>query len=323
MRKIVKIQLLLILVSMVMFSCLKDEWAENQAEHDKKMEELKIEYGIDETMAIGDNIYLKPLEQEPYPGAEPPEYDDVVIVDYIGRDYDGNVFDVSYVDVAVDNDVYRNDFIYGPARLYVNYTRLGFQKAIQEMTPKERAIMLIPGDQWDGYWNPVVYDVTLYKVIEDIETYNNEQLALYLDSLGISTSDLLPESDGIWAKDFSGRLENGLSFGDTVILSLHGYYVEADTTYMNSFPGRQFFPISNSGDTLIYAYGEEFFPVTYAVNEAVKYMLIGDTADIVAKDDYGYDDTGFAHPYTGEFIIPPDMPLHYTLQLIDTILVGN
>ncbi len=323
MQKIVKIQFLLILVSMFMFSCLKDEWAENQAEHDRKMEELKVEYGLDESMEIGDNIYLKPLELEPYPEALPPEYDDIVLVDYIGRDYDGNVFDVSYANVAVDNNVYRDDYIYGPVRLYVNYTRLGFQKAIQEMTPKERAIILIPGDQWDGYWNPVVYDVTLYKVIEDIEEYNNEQLALYLDSLGISASDLLPGSEGIWAAGFSTRTENDLSFGDTVLLTLHGYYVEADTTYMNDFPGRQFFPISNSGDTVLYVYDEEIFPVTYAVNEAVKYMELYETADIVARDDYGYDNTGFIHPYTGEYIIPPNMPLHYTIQLLDIMKVAD
>lgn len=249
----------------------------------------------------------------------------MIIFDYIGTNYEGNVFDASVMDIAKDAGIYSDDFIYGPERFRVDYTFLGFQKAVQEMYVKSKAIILIPGDQWNGYYEPVVYEVTLYNVIEDLEAYNNEQVLSYLDSLGIDidSDTLLGYGEGgIWVKDFSDRTENGLSYGDTVLLTVYGHYVEADTNYVDYFPGRQFFPIGTSGDAVLYIYGEELFPVTRAVNEVVKFMDIGETIDVVSSDEYGFGDVGFAHPYTGKFIVPQTMPLHYTIQLIDTLIAN-
>ncbi|MGD2036149.1 MAG: FKBP-type peptidyl-prolyl cis-trans isomerase, partial [Bacteroidales bacterium] len=127
----------------------------------------------------------------------------------------------------------------------------------------------------------------------------------------------------IWTNDIDSTNRNSLSFGDTILISLQGYYVEADTSYINSFPGRQFFPIGNSGDSIRYIYGEEFFPVTLAVNEVVQYMQLNVPVEFVCSSEYGYGENGFRHPYTGEFIILPDMPLHYKVELLDTVSIGN
>ncbi len=326
-RKYLKFQLLFVAIApLFIVSCLKDETEEYQIEHDQKMEDLKIQYGFTESDLIGDNIYLKILEEE---GSDTstPTLNDLVIIDYIGSVFDGSIVDVSVSEVAVENDIYSDEYIYGPEKLLVGYTFLGFQKAIQHMHPKSRALMLIPREQWNTYYyEPLVYEVTLYRIINSLDEYNNEQVSAYLDSLEIANTDhVIPgyEDGGIWIKGISNWEENGLSYGDSVLISLHGYYVEADASYMKDFPGRKFFPIGSSGDSVPFVYGEDFFPITPAVNEAIKFMQIGETIDLVTLDEYGFGEIGFKHPNFDYYIIPPYMPLHYTLQLLDTVHLQN
>ena len=105
--------------------------------------------------------------------------------------------------------------------------------------------------------------------------------------------------------------------GDSITVKIYGYYVEADTAYVDSFPGRQFFPINESGDVVTFAFGDIVFPITSIVNYAVEDMKIGETREVISPAEYGYGTNGFLHPYVGVYIIPPSMPLHYTLTLVD------
>lgn len=322
-KVISRIQLLAVITAILFVSCLDNEQEELQANHDRRMEEMKITYGFTEkdTLPGGYGVYIKYSIVGDTNNPVRPTLNDIVVIDYVGTNYEGIVFDVSRRDIAEAEDIYDDEFIYGPGRFYVSNLFLGFQLAIPDMPLGSKAQILVPGNLWNGYYFPVLYEIELYQIIEDIDVYNELMISRYLDSLDIAVYDTLPSSDGIWAKDFSLREPpDTITYGDTILLRLHGYYVEADDTYMNSFPGRQFFPIATSGDsvTMLYgSYGPDIFPYTYAVNELVNYMDIGETVDMVTSSEYGYDVDGFHHPYTGSYIVPADMPLHYTVELLD------
>ncbi len=320
-RNFLKIQILAVVAAVLFTSCLKDEQGELMAEHDRKMNEMKILYGFTETDTLpgGYGIYIKySLKTDSIRKAT---VNDMIVVDYVGTKYSGEIFDLSRLSVAEDEGLYDDEFIYGPGRFWVSNTFPGFQLSILDMPVGSKAGILVPGSLWNGYYEPVYYEVELYQIIEDVDAYNELMINRYLDSLDIPINDTMPGFDGIWAKDFRERLpDDSIAYGDTVIVKLHGYYVEADDAYVTDFPGRQFFPIASSGDSVIFlygSYGPEIFPYTLAVNEAVRFMEIGETIDMVTRDEFGYGENGFIHPHTGNYIVPSYMPLHYTIELID------
>ena len=319
-RNFLKIQLLVIVVAVFFISCLENEQEKWIAEHDQRMEEMKDTYGFTEsdTLPGGSGVYIKYSIKTD--STRKATVNDMVVIDYVGTNYNGDIFDVSRLSVAESEDIYDDEFIYGPARFYVYNLFWGFQFAIPDMPIGSKAKILVPGNLWDGGYYPVLYEIELHQIIEDVESYNEGMISRYLDSLDMTIDDTIPGFDGIWVKDFDKRLpDDSLVYGDTIVVRLHGYYAEADDAYVKDFPGRQFFPIAGSGDSVIFhfgSYGDDIFPYTRAVNEAIKYMEIDETIDMVTRDEYGYDESGFHHPYTGNYIVPADMPLHYTIELL-------
>ena len=63
--------------------------------------------------------------------------------------------------------------------------------------------------------------------------------------------------------------------------------------------------------------GDEFFPVSPIVNHVILQMKLGETREIITPSEYTYGEEGFVHPWVGVYIIPPSIPLHYTISLND------
>ena len=311
-RGILGIGLLLIGLGLLTNSCLKDDSEEWQAAHDEAFEQLKADYNFSESDTIGDGIYLHVLSE----GDDVfPEPGDMVIVDLVGHDSKDNVFDITDYETAVSYDVAYDDHIYGPLRMNINNTFPGFFKAIQRMSQGSSAIMLVPHDQAFRNYIPLVYEVKLYRVIKDIDAYNAQQIASYCDSLGIDPGDTLSGFQNVYIKEFTDIEDTlDLELGDILTIRLNAYYVETDMAVVDSFPGRSFFPIGNSSDTVVFEYGPLNFPITELVLIALNGMSVGDKWQIIGPDQYGYGTEGFRHPYTGSFIVPPSMPLQYTIE---------
>ena len=320
-----KIRRELIVVLFVVFSalfaasCLKDDSEENQSEHDVAFNLMKQHFGITESDNIGDNIYVHftdiPDNQDGLVVADGNGY---VVVDYVGVNSDMEVFDATRKADAENSGLYRNDVIYGPERLKVSQTFVGFYKGIQHVMEGGSAVILIPHDQAFLDYEPLAYEVTVYRVFEDIDEYNQLQIDAYMDSLGITVADSFPGVSGAYYKiTAEGDSVPSLDIGDSVTVKLYGYYVEADTAYVDTVPGRQFFPINESGDEVTFALGDVIFPVTEIVNYSVEDMKLGETREVISPAEYGYGAEGFHHPYVGVYIIPPSMPLHYKLTFVD------
>jgi hypothetical protein len=313
---------LISILTLLVSSC-QDDTEEYIAAHDQKFEAMKVEYGMTEANAIGDGIYMRFIGDTTtavHPGAL-----DYVMVSLVGLNSAGDLIDVTDSADAAANDIFREDLVYGPVRLNVDNTFTGFNIAVQKMPEGSYAMILFPYDLAFGGYEPIVYKVKLYKVIPNLEQYIDAQFETYVDilkdSLGIITDnyDSIPgfrNAYSIITKQGTEDVE--LSYGDSATIELHAYYVETDPTYVHEFPGRSFFPINNSGDTITFDIGSVSFPISDLINAVVPIMKLGERREIVSPSEYVYDNQGFVHPYVGSYIVPPYMDVHYSIELIAT-----
>jgi hypothetical protein len=143
-----------------------------------------------------------------------------------------------------------------------------------------------------------------------------------MNLLGIDSTDNLASIDAknaYYKVVTSGDSIPNIEIGDSATIELHGYYVENDPTYDSIIPGRCFFPINNCSDTITFDIGSTSFPITTIINSLVTVMKIGERREVITPAEYAYGDDGFIHPYTGIYIVPPDMDIHYTIELIDYV----
>lgn len=319
--------LLPVLVAGLMTSCLKDDLQEQIDQHDRAFNELKEEYGFTEDENIGENIYVKITDSTDFRnGQKVNSNQNFIVIDYVGRNPEAGVFDATREVDSRNANLFRKDIIYGPIRLPVSHTFTGFSKAIRFMSEGDAALMLFPYDQAYYDYQPVIYDIKLYEVIDNIDLYDSLQMLTYMHMLGYPFDTMYFEnSPPVYYKTIATgeEMADTISSGDSVKISLYAYYVETNPSYVDSVPGRQFFPINESGDQVTFLIGNNLFPVTEIINISVRNMKVGETRLVVSHSDYNYGDGGFMHPYVSKFIVPPHMPVHYKIKLLEIIKTNN
>lgn len=311
---------MIVLITILLSSCLKDNTAEKKAEHDSKMNSLKSEYGMTDSDLLEEGIYRKIIsEPDVKDEADTIKGGDYIIIDVKGTYAYGNVFDASDVDVAEEEGIYRPDLVYGPYRYKLDKTIYGFYSALQGLK-EGTEVHLVFSHEFAFYdYNPVAYEIKVHSVIHDLDQYVLEQNAEYLEDMGIDTdADFVPGTDSLlyWKLVKQGTDSIDLEVGDIVKLRLYGYFAETDTNYITDFPGRQFFPINESSDTLLGEAGVQTFPLVSSLYAAIQYMTIGEIREVFVPTEYAYGEDGVIHPYVGKYLIPINMSLHYTVELL-------
>jgi hypothetical protein len=114
---------LLSIYSLTLTSCLKDDTDEKIAEHNRKMEAMKVTYGISEDEMIGDGIYVHYTYETDTTTIAPVRAvpGDYIVVDLEGYDSDGKIFDVTDSAVAEQENVYNDELVYGPITVNINH----------------------------------------------------------------------------------------------------------------------------------------------------------------------------------------------------------
>ncbi len=311
---------MILLITMLLNSCLKDNTAEKQAEHDSKLNSLKSEYQMTDSDLLEEYIYRKIIsEPDVKEDADTVKSGDYIIADVMGTYAYGDVFDASNEDEAEAEGIYRSDLVYGPYRLKIDRTIYGFYSGLQGLKEGTEVNLVFSHEVAFLDYEPMAYEIKIHTVIHDLDQYVLEQNAEYLEALGIDTNvDFVPGTDSVlfWKQVQPGTDSIDLEVGDVVKLRLYGYYAETDTNYVTGFPGRQFFPINESGDTLIGEAGVQTFPIVSSLYAAIQYMTIGEIREVFIPTEYAYGEDGFIHPYLGKYLIPMNMSLHYTVELL-------
>ncbi|MBN1598784.1 MAG: FKBP-type peptidyl-prolyl cis-trans isomerase [Bacteroidales bacterium] len=299
-------------------SCIKSDSEEYQKQHDRDFEALKMEFGFTEDDFISEGVYLKVDYDGDTATAIYPTDEDFIMADVVGHRIDIGIFEVTNRDIAEENEVDRSDYIYGPIRIWVVSTPVGFNIAIKKVPQGAHATMLLSHEMAYGGYIPIVYEVDIYNIKDDLEQYNQYQINAALDSLDMDpVLDSVPGFSNAYSIiEVPGTVSDSAEIDDEVTISLHGYYVECDTTFIQSFPGREFFPFNNSDTLITYFIGDERFPLSSILTEIVPQMKLNEVRHIIIGSEHGYGTSGVIHPYDGFYIIPPDMPLHYKVQYL-------
>lgn len=158
----------------------------------------------------------------------------------------------------------------------------------------------------------------MYRVITDLDSYTQDQFNEYRDILEVDSMliDTLQDDTIFYNPVQEGTEGHEIGLGDIVTIKLHAHYVETDTAYVSGFPGRSFFPINNSGDSIQFEYGLIEFPITEMIHIAVDAMDIGEKWEVLCPAYYAYGSEGFLHPIMGTIIVPAGMPVHYSIELV-------
>lgn len=305
-------------IAFLVVSCVKDATEEKQTQHDADLQTLLNKYGMTAADEIEDGIWAKFDNSNEISPPELPGEKDYVIVDVLGTYANGEVFDVTDSATAEALEVYRSDLVYGPIRLKLENTFYGFFKVLQKVSQGSSAIMVLSHEHAFGGYIPISYEVQLYNLFTDINGYLSVDYFTYLEKMGLTMQDTLSASDSLV---FTRVIQEGtidsvdIQLGDSVFMKLHAYYAESDPSFVNTFPGRQFFPLNELDSEIGVNTEIANFPYVGSMILVLQKMKLGEIRDVLMPPNYVYGSDGFRHPYIGKYIVTPDMPIHYRIEL--------
>jgi FKBP-type peptidyl-prolyl cis-trans isomerase 2 len=298
-------------------SCIKDNTSSLETESKVKYEKLKADFGMTKKDSIGYGVYRQFVQGEAQIDTIRPVSTDYALISYSGYMSDGSLIETSDSAIAKQGNIYYNDLVYGPTKIRVGNTIAGIYLALLNMPVNSKAVIVMPSEMAYGNYEPVRYTITLHKVIKNEIKYEKDQRLAYIDSTHFqgsynSDSTLYFDTNKF---DSVGQL---VKFKSKVTIKLRANYVEWERdAKLNKNPGRQFFPINNSSDTLRYYYHYSTgFPLTPAIDSLVAYLKIGEEGDFIASSDYVYGETGFLNLNFNIYLVPRYTSVHYKIKLL-------
>lgn len=269
--------------------CLDDE------EDLVKKEEEAIKEYIEKN-----NITVQPtasglyyMETEEGEGRQPVEGDSV-LVNYIGLQLSGRVFDTNIESVAQDNMIWSQYGYYNPFGFLVGSVSIieGWNEGIMFMKEGGEATLLLPSSIAFQNLEPVLYEITLLKVYSaDEET---ELLEQYLADNNITTE---PKESGLYYIETETGTGLQPQQGDTVYVHYTGKLIDGTV-----------FDTSEGGSPFSFELGVGY--VIQGWDEGIAYMKEGGKATLIIPSKLGYGTTGTTS-------IPPYSTLIFDVELVD------
>lgn len=303
-------------VSTIMLtSCLEDEYAKRVAEEQKKISDYVNANGFTESDKLPSGVYLK-FESLPVDTAgTKPRYLQSVIMEYTGQYTSGSIFETTDSAIAVASNIFNNEIVYGAAKWRVGYTIAGFVDAILHMPAHSKAIAIIPSSLAYNDFNPRVYEITLHEVIENDTVFDEELFDAFVAANDFDEVALIPHK--LHYRTIVDQEGPVATAGDSITLKIAGYYAEVEGRYSSNAHGRAFFPIGDYPSTVQYTLGQDGFPLTPGIDSIVKRMSVGDIWEVVTTSTFGYGSNGVIHSYLGIPIVPSYYPVYHVVELID------
>lgn len=330
-----KIQLiaLSLLFGLILSSCLENVYEEKEREEQAMIDGYVNANGFTEDEKLENGIYLKFIHDNTNDTTKPVT-GNTVIVEYTGKYTDGSVFETTDASIG-ESEFPDRYFVYGPIRLKMGNLMYGFDTTLRHLTPGDEVSMIIPSKfMWYDYI-PVVYDLKLLAIIQNDSTYEADMFNDFIEHYGFSdTNTFGANSNGellywkVTTKDDSSsshpdslnRHPITVATNDSVWIEITARYAELDTF---SVPGeinlgRIFYPLVNYPKEIVYKYGNSTtFPITRAVDSAVKAMALSDEIEVCGPASWAYGDYGFSDQFHNIIAVPPRTPVHYQIKLLN------
>jgi len=296
-------------------SCLKDPNEEYEAE-----EQAKIDAYIknQDFTKLESGIYLKFHHNNTETDDTTPKKGQTIVINFTGEYTDGTVFETSVESIG-EAEFPNLYFVYGPHRVRMGSTMYGFDTTMKFFSVGDSGTMIIPSKYASYDYVPRVYHVKLLEIIENDTTKEELQFSEFLSKNGFSEADTF--QSGLYWKVISDTTSdlnpNPFPFdnNDSVTIKLIARYAEI---YDNDGLGRKFYPLASAPVTPKRSFeGSYYFPFVPAIDSALKHMNKGDIVEIAAYSNFAYYSSGFNDPYYGLTIVPPFMPVHYRIELLE------
>ncbi len=201
MKSTYKLVSIFLILSLSLLSCLKNNHDELLAEELKKLKEYLASKNITVEPTNSGLYYVEEIEGT---GIQP-QLGDYVLINYTGKLLDGEiVFNTSVYQVAFDNNIETENFLYGPFKFQFGYVSpVGLNEGIGYMREGGMSQMFLPSSLGFGNndyytipaYSTLIYDIELLKVIPDPVEYENSLIQQYLED---NQFDVLPFEDGLY-----------------------------------------------------------------------------------------------------------------------------
>lgn len=212
--------------------------------------------------------------------------------------------------------------VYGPAQFRAgSISMFGLDTALKYFSPGDTGTVVIPS--WYAWYDdPRVLHIGVKEVVEDDSVHAENALNSFITANNISTDKEL--FDGVYYKivdDPEASLSDTAirDLGDTATFNIIGRYAE---TYYSNNKGRIFYPLLSYSSTIsdrAIGTDDASFPLRDAIDSVLLKMEVGQTVEMATSFENGWEDDGYYDDTTNINLIPEYMPLHYTIELIETI----
>ena len=306
---------IILILTFTLFGCLKNNHEELLNEELKKLKEYLVSKSITVAPTNSGLYYVEEIEGS---GIQP-LLGDYVLVNYTGTLLDGEiVFNTSIYQVAFENSIENENFLYGPLKFQYGYVApIGLNEGIGYMREGGKSRMFLPSTLGFGHndyfsipaYSTLIYDIELEKVITDPVAFENSLIQQYLVDNSI---DALPDDDGLY---YIETLE-GTGMAPTTSSTVDVMY----TAYL--LDGRE---VKSSGTEVeqikLNAYLQGFISALHTVKgfrDGILKMKEGGEAIIIVPYNIGFginsvdvSELGYKYP------LPPYATLVFEVQLVE------
>lgn len=280
---------------------------------DNTQEQIENEKRLLEQYLADNNITQEPTESGLYyiPIVEgsgvTPTQDTWIDIEFTGMLIDGTVFSTSDENTAQMNNIFVEDYLYGPYRIQLGHIPMkGLNEGIKLMKVGEFAKFIIPSNLGRGgsssgdvpAYSTLIYTIELLEAFDDPAIHEKEKIWEYLRESEFENLD--STASGLYYVQEQEGTGSLFSEGDHVSVIYTGQFLD----------GRDF--DSNVGEEALtfIVPGEGLIP---GWNEGIKLMRDGEDGILIMPYDLGYGMEGLTNEF-GRVIIPPYMTLVYYMN---------
>ena len=305
--KVVRVQKLVLLFfytgMLALCSCMDAIIDEELArEEDELIQQYLIDHEIDAVPTTSGLYYIETEEGD----STQPELDDYILIEFTGRSLRDNIMfattDYSY---AFANSIYSEDILYGPRKTMVNNLRYdGLKEGIQIMKEGGSAQLILPSYLAEKDYEPLIYEVTLLKVIKDPATYEQKLLDEYLKLLSITLNwrddnSILTPKNGIYYIETEAGTKKMISEGDSITIAYEGKLL--DGRVFDSYTEEKPLGLNITAD----------FSLIPGFLQGIKLMSEGSSGILIIPYDMAYGIEG------KDKKIPPYSTLVYNIKILN------
>jgi hypothetical protein len=318
--KLIKLIAVFTVISVLLVSCLKNNTNDNSALYEEQFQNMKKDNNMASRDSVAYNVFMTFLTDTTDADTSRATPDNAVLISYTGYDYSGALITTTDEAISRANNTYRGDVIYGPVKAIVKYSIGGIYVGLLHMPKFSKATLVIPSDMAYGT-GPVKFIISLHQIIKDLPKYEEQQRKTYADTIGFDNGSIKYAIDSTlqYKINTTGDIFVKPIYYSLIKIKLYANYCEFEPGVLDSIPGRQFFPINKSGDTLSYRFENttlKDFPITPAIDSMVATMKINEVREFITNSANAYGPDGYVHPYIGTYIVPPYMSIHYKVTLL-------